>query len=79
MPRAITFSDLIGRLDMLRIECPKCGRAGRYRLPLLVAQYGRNEKIFTFIDEIATDCPRKQQLSDNDPCGVICPDLPNVV
>jgi hypothetical protein len=30
MPRdgAIIFRDLIGKLDVLRIECPKCGRAG---------------------------------------------------
>jgi hypothetical protein len=57
MPRegAIIFSDLIGKLDVLRIECPKCGRAGRSKLTLLVAQYGRNEKLFTFIDEIAAD------------------------
>ena len=35
MPRegAIIFADLIGKLDMLRIECAKCGRSGRYRLP----------------------------------------------
>jgi hypothetical protein len=33
MPRdgAIIFNDLIGKLDVLRIECPKCGRSGRYR------------------------------------------------
>ena len=33
MPRegAIIFGDLIGKLEMLRIECAKCGR-GRYRL-----------------------------------------------
>jgi hypothetical protein len=81
MPRdgAIIFSDLIGKLDVLRIGCLKCGRAGGYKLPLLVAQYGRNEKLFTFIDEIAADCPRKQRLSDYDPCAVRCPDLPKVV
>jgi hypothetical protein len=30
MPRdgAIIFGDLIGKLDVLRIECTKCGRAG---------------------------------------------------
>jgi len=29
MPRdgAIIFGDLIGKLHVLRIECPKCGRA----------------------------------------------------
>jgi hypothetical protein len=34
MPRdgAIIFGDLIGKLDVLRVECPKCGRGGQYRL-----------------------------------------------
>jgi hypothetical protein len=33
MPRdgAIIFNDLIGKLEVLRIECQKCGRVGRYR------------------------------------------------
>jgi hypothetical protein len=33
MPRdgAIIFGDLIGKLDLLRVECPKCGRTGRYQ------------------------------------------------
>ena len=80
MPRegAIFFSDLIGKFDMLRVECPKCGRLGRYRLPLLVGQYGRNEKVFAFLDEIAADCPRNLK-PDYDPCAVQCPDLPKVV
>jgi len=74
MPRdgAMIFGDLIGKLDVLRVECPKCGRRGQFKLP--VAQYGRNEKLFTFIDEIAADCPRKERPSD--PCAVQCPDLP---
>jgi hypothetical protein len=31
MPRdgAIIFGDLIGKLDMLRVSCDKCGRSGR--------------------------------------------------
>jgi hypothetical protein len=35
MPRdgAIIFSDLIGKLDVLRVACAKCDRAGNYRLP----------------------------------------------
>jgi hypothetical protein len=41
---AIIFGDLIGKLDMLRIDCPKCGRSGRYRLADLLMRYGRNEK-----------------------------------
>jgi hypothetical protein len=32
MPRdgAIIFRDLVGKLAVLRIECDKCGRSGRY-------------------------------------------------
>jgi len=38
MPRdgAIIFGDLIGKLDALNVHCPKCSRAGRYRVPLLI-------------------------------------------
>jgi hypothetical protein len=49
---------------------------GLVQLPLLVAQYGPKEKLFTFMHEIAADCPGKQARSDNDPCGAIFSDLP---
>jgi hypothetical protein len=50
MPRdgAIIFGDLIGKLEVLRIECAKCGRSGRYRLADLIMRYGRDEKLFAF-------------------------------
>jgi hypothetical protein len=34
MPRdgSLTPGDLDGKLDVLRVECAKCGRAGRYHL-----------------------------------------------
>ncbi len=53
MPRdgAIIFGDLIGKLDVLPIECPKCGRSGRHRLAQLIARHGRNEKVFTWLHE----------------------------
>jgi len=77
MPRdgAIVFGDLIGKLDVLRIECPKCGRSGRYRLADLLMRYGRGEKVFAFTDDVTANCTRKQARSDRDPCGAICPDL----
>jgi len=81
MPRdgAMIFSDLIGKLDMLRIECSKCGRSGRYRLADLISRYGRDEKIFAFTDDVTDNCERKRAGSDGDPCGAICPDLPKVL
>ncbi len=81
MPRdgAIIFGDLIGKVDVLRIECPKCGRLGRYRLADLLIRYGRKEKVFAFTEDVTANCTRKQARSDNDPCGAIFPDLPKVL
>jgi hypothetical protein len=47
MPRdgAIIFSDLIGKLDVLRVTCSKCERAGRYPLDRLIETRGRDAKI----------------------------------
>jgi hypothetical protein len=46
MPRdgSLTPADLIGQLDVLRVECEKCGRSGRYRVDRLVQQLGRDGK-----------------------------------
>src|SRR5215475_15630260 len=59
MPRegAIIFRDLVGKLDVLNVECEKCGRRGRYRLDRLIEQYGIDAKLFDFEPE--ADCPRK--------------------
>ena len=47
MPRdgAIIFSDLIGKLDVLRVSCEKCGREGRYSLTYLITDRGRDAKV----------------------------------
>ena len=81
MPRegAIIFGDLIGKLDVPRVECPKCGRLGQYRLADLITRYGRDEKLFAFTDNITANCTRKNTRSDSDPCGAILPDLPRIL
>jgi hypothetical protein len=42
MPRdgAIIFRDLVGKLDVLNVECDKCGRRGRYHLYGLIERHG---------------------------------------
>ena len=47
MPRegAIIFRDIVGKLDVLRIECDKCGRRSRYRVDRLVKKYGIDAKL----------------------------------
>jgi hypothetical protein len=81
MPRegAIIFDDLIGKLDMLRVECSKCGCSGRYRLADLITRYGRDANLFAFTDDLIANCTRRQARSDSDPCGATFPDLTKVM
>ena len=43
MPRdgATVFSDLTGKLEVLRVSCDKCGRDGCYGLHRLIEKRGR--------------------------------------
>ena len=81
MPRddAIIFSDLIGKLDVLRVSCEDCGRDGCYGLNRLIRVYGRNAKLVDWLDVITADCPKKAARSMNDRCGAKCPQLPKVL
>jgi hypothetical protein len=81
MPRegAIIFRELVGKLNVLNIECEKCGRRGRYHLDRLIERYGLDAKLFEWSDEITADCPRKQAMNLTDICGARCPDPSKVV
>jgi hypothetical protein len=59
MPRdgAIIFSDLIGKLDSLRVSCEKCGRDGCYGLSRLIEKRGRDGKLIDWLDELTAECP----------------------
>ena len=75
MPRdgAIIFSDLIGKLDMLRVSCDKCGRDGCYGPGRLIEKRGRDA------DELTAECPKKTAHNMNDRCGARCQDLAKVL
>jgi hypothetical protein len=81
MPHAIgtTFGDLVGKLDVLLVDCPKCGRAGRYAVRRLIEERGRDAKLIDWKDEITADCPRRIRPNISDQCGACCPDLPKVL
>jgi hypothetical protein len=81
MPRdgATIFSDLTGKLDVLRVACGKCERAGSYRVVGLIDTRGGDGKIIDWLDELTAQCPRKQARNMNDPCGAKCRDLPRVL
>ncbi len=81
MPRdgAIIFSDLIGKLDAVRVTCDKCGRAGYYPLKPLIKAHGRDAKLVDWLDDLTADCPKKHASNLHDRCNAKCPDLPKVL
>jgi hypothetical protein len=68
---AIIFADLIGKLDVLYVHCPKCSRAGRYRVQHLIEKHGRNAKLIDWLDEITADCPKKRAHNMKDPRPIL--------
>jgi hypothetical protein len=81
MPRAgqVIFSDIADKLDMLRVECPRCGRAGRYAVARLIRERGRDAGLHEFLTELTADCPRRRSVDIYARCGAQMPDLPRVV
>jgi hypothetical protein len=81
MPRdgAIIFSDLIGKLDVLRVSCSQCGPDGCYGLNRLIEKRGRDAKVIDWLDELTAECPKKIACNMNDTCGAKCPQLPRVL
>ncbi|MGC1763206.1 MAG: hypothetical protein WA769_09695 [Pseudolabrys sp.] len=81
MPRdgATIFSDLIGKLDVLRVSCDKCGRDGCYGLGRLIEKRGRDSKLTDWLDELTAECPKKIARTMNDRCGAKCPQLAKVL
>ena len=60
------FDDLIGKLDVLRVSCEKCGRDGSYRLNGLIEKRGRDAKLIDWLDELTAECPKKIARNIND-------------
>ncbi|HXX03675.1 MAG TPA: hypothetical protein VEJ37_05020 [Xanthobacteraceae bacterium] len=42
---SITFGDIVGKLDVLRIECGMCGRLRKYYVGCSVERYGVDGKM----------------------------------
>lgn len=81
MPRAgqIIFSDVADKLATLRVECPRCGRAGRYAIARLLRERGRDAGLHEFLRELTADCPRRGSPDIYIRCAARMPDLPRVV
>jgi hypothetical protein len=80
MPRdgAIIFGDLVGKLRILRLDCPKCGHWGQYLVDRLVTQYGPDTELLEWMEGRLIDCPRMQSHNPDDPCEAVLPDLSKI-
>jgi hypothetical protein len=75
----LVFGDIAGKLKMLRIECTKCPRQGRYSVAKLIEQYGQRGNMTKWVSDLKGDCPRRDAPQLHERCDLICPDLPKVL
>jgi hypothetical protein len=71
----MTPRDLVGKLDVLHVECAKCDRHGRYQVEHLFVRLGPDAKLTDWLSELTADCARKRVGNWSDACGARCPDL----
>jgi hypothetical protein len=59
-----SLGDAAAKLRMIRLTCPKCHRAGQYRVDRLIEKYGPNIAMPDLRHEL-DDCPRPHDMSDS--------------
>ena len=74
----LVFGDIEGKLDVLRVECTRCDRKGRYSVAKLIEKHGRKGNLMVWREMLNADCPRRDARI-NDRCDLVCPDLPKVI
>ena len=75
----LIFGDIEGKLDVLRVECTRCNRKGRYHVHKLIEKYGRKGNMMKWKDQLNGDCPKQDAPQLHERCDLICPDLPKVL
>ena len=65
----------IGKLDVLRVECPTRGRQGRYYVARLLKELGPSYRLTDWLSERTTDWAQKTQAGVTRACGAVMPDL----
>ena len=77
-PSPSLFGDIEGKLDVLRVECTKCDRKGRYHVHKLIEKHGRKGNLMKWREMLNADCPKRDGRL-NDRCDLVMPDLPKVL
>jgi hypothetical protein len=75
MPSDGTIGGLVGKPDMLRVECPMRGWQGRYQVARLLEELGAGYRLTDWLSERTADCPQKNQAGVTRVSGAVMPDL----
>jgi hypothetical protein len=75
----LIFGDIKGKLDVLRVECTRCDRKGRYNVAKLIEKHGRRGNLTRWASDLKGDCPKRDVHALHERCDLICPDLPKVL
>ena len=59
----LTFGDIEGKLEVLRVECTRCQRKGRYSVAKLIERYGRRGNMMKWREQLNGDCPSGTRTS----------------
>jgi hypothetical protein len=65
-----TIGGLVGMLEVLRVECPTCGRQGRYHVAHPVDELGPDYRLADWLHERTIDCPQKNQKASPELAGL---------
>src|SRR5262245_16514851 len=71
----LVFGDIQGKLDVLRVECTRCDRKGRYSVAKLIEKHGRRGNLTRWVSDLKGDCPKREVPALYERCDLICPDL----
>ena len=52
----LVFGDIEGKFDVLRVECTKCSRKGRYHVYKLIEKYGRKANMMKWKEQLNGEC-----------------------
>jgi hypothetical protein len=76
----ISLGRIAERLNVLVVQCDRCGRRRQYPLWKLIVKYGADASIEPLQNEITAECPRRTDptVEPGIGCAPLCPDLSKV-
>jgi hypothetical protein len=68
----LIFGDIEGKLDVLRVECTRCERKGRYSVAGLIEKHGREGHMMKWREQLNGDCPKRDAPQMHNRRDLIC-------